>query len=83
VAGCESATNDTRQAAQVLVAALPEGRTLHISGCSKGCAYPQPADFTFVGTHSGYDLVRNGRAKDVAAVHGLHLAAARAHMLLA
>jgi precorrin-3B synthase len=83
VLGCESATNDTRQAAQMLLAALPEGRTLHVSGCSKGCAYPQPADFTFVGTHSGYDLVRNGRAKDVALVQGLQLAAARAHMLLA
>jgi len=83
VSGCDSAASDTRQAAQLLLAALPEGRTLHVSGCAKGCAHPRPADFTFVGTPAGYDFVHNGQAKDVALLHGLDLAAARAQMLSA
>jgi len=39
-------------------------RTIHISGCSKGCAHPGPAALTVVGTPEGCALVANGTARD-------------------
>jgi precorrin-3B synthase len=78
--GCASATVDTRQDADALQSALPPLATLHVSGCPKGCAHPGSADFTLVGTASGYDLVRNGRAGDAPASRGLTLTEARAHL---
>jgi precorrin-3B synthase len=45
--------------------ALPEGDgiALHVSGCAKGCAYPQAAPLTIVGTEQGCGLVRDGTAR--------------------
>lgn len=59
---CASATVDTHRLARALA-----GKTatpLHISGCSKGCAYPRPAALTLVGRDGAFDLVRAGRPWD-------------------
>jgi precorrin-3B synthase len=39
-------------------------RTIHISGCAKGCAHPAAATLTIVGTPDGAALVANGSARD-------------------
>jgi precorrin-3B synthase len=63
--GCPQARGDTRSLARRLVAELPEGFVLHVSGCRKGCAHPKPAHAVLVATSSGrYDLILNGRAGD-------------------
>jgi precorrin-3B synthase len=43
---------------------LDANSTIHVSGCSKGCAHPLPAALTIVGSSSGCGLVRNGTARD-------------------
>lgn len=45
--------------------ALPQGDgiALHVSGCAKGCAHPQAAPLTIVGTAQGCGLVRDGTAR--------------------
>jgi precorrin-3B synthase len=42
----------------------PKGVTLHVSGCSKGCAHPGKAPVTLVGCGYHYDVVFNGTAGD-------------------
>lgn len=67
---CASATVETRllarQLAPLLVgtARLGGPRTLHISGCAKGCARAQAADLTLVGRDGTFDIVRAGTARD-------------------
>lgn len=64
---CCSARADTRRDARVLAAALepyPEIRSVHVSGCPKGCARSEPADLVLVACDNGYGLVRNGTASD-------------------
>jgi precorrin-3B synthase len=48
-------------------ALLPEGEgvALHLSGCAKGCAHSQSTALTLVATGRGYDVVVNGRARDI------------------
>jgi precorrin-3B synthase len=62
---CSSAMLPTRQiAAQVVEAAgvlLDGSIDIHLSGCTKGCAHPEPAELTFVGPDR---LVVGGRAGD-------------------
>jgi precorrin-3B synthase len=41
-----------------------EGRTIHVSGCAKGCAQAAPAALTVVGTAEGCALIANGSTKD-------------------
>jgi precorrin-3B synthase len=41
-----------------------DGVILHLSGCSKGCARPEPTALTIVAGEAGYSLVPNGRAGD-------------------
>jgi precorrin-3B synthase len=41
-----------------------DGIVLHVSGCAKGCAHPNEAPLTVVGTERGCGIVRNGRAQD-------------------
>jgi precorrin-3B synthase len=77
---CAAGVTDTRRDVLTLLPHLPAGATLHVSGCTKGCAHPAPADFTFVGTASGYDLVRRGRTNDPPVAQRLSLAAAGALM---
>ncbi|KFG70209.1 precorrin-3B synthase [Microvirga sp. BSC39] len=49
---------------------LRQGATLHVSGCTKGCAHPGRADLTLVGRHGGrYDIVPNGSTRDAASLH--------------
>jgi precorrin-3B synthase len=39
------------------------GVLLHISGCPKGCAHPQPAALTLIGTPQGCGVVHHGSAR--------------------
>jgi precorrin-3B synthase len=65
---CRSGCHETRAFALTLLrplgARLSAGATLHVSGCSKGCALDGPADFTVV---HGFDGARLGLRTDVAA----------------
>jgi len=38
--------------------------TLHVSGCSKGCARSAPADLVLVGAGDSYRVVRTGTVRD-------------------
>jgi len=62
--GCASGHIPAREMAAALARHLPPGQNLHVSGCSKGCAHPRPADLTLVGQPDGIGLVINGRAGD-------------------
>ncbi len=62
---CKNANTDTRRDAQYFADTFGgslDGRSLHISGCEKGCARHTSASFTFVGRGGHYDLIRNGSA---------------------
>lgn len=69
--GCPQASVETRALARRLAAVLPHEKTLHVSGCAKGCANQAPADLTLVGRNGRFDLVRRGRAGDTPARYGL------------
>ncbi len=77
---CPSGAAETRLAAAALAPAVAgaDGVVLHVSGCAKGCARPQPTAVTLVGNRGGYDLVLDGRADAAPIRGGLGLAAARA-----
>ena len=60
--GCPQASVETRALARHLATTLPKDKTLHVSGCAKGCAHPAPADLTLVGRNGRFDLIRRGRA---------------------
>ena len=68
--GCLQAHQPTRDLARRLAPHMPDG-TLHISGCTKGCAHPGAAQTTLVATPQGFDLIRNGSAADTPAQRGL------------
>jgi sulfite reductase beta subunit-like hemoprotein len=53
---CSSAWGETRALARRLSARLAPDRTLHVSGCSKGCASSEPADITIVHAADGCKL---------------------------
>ena len=57
---CSSASVAAPQDALSLVG-LTSG-LVHVSGCTKGCAHPRPARFTFTGRDGFYDLIENGKA---------------------
>ncbi len=76
--GCASGSVPAAADARLLAAALPTGLTLHVSGCAKGCAHPEPAAVTLVGRDGLYDLVEHGRAGDPPARFGLAVEAAAA-----
>lgn len=67
---CPQACSETRSLARQLAAFVPEGATLHVSGCAKGCACSRRA-VTLVATASGFGLIPNGTASDHAVVTGL------------
>jgi precorrin-3B synthase len=69
--GCPQASVETRALARRLAANLPQDKTLHVSGCTKGCAHAAPADLTLIGRDSRFDLVRRGRTWDAPVLHGL------------
>jgi precorrin-3B synthase len=62
---------------------LDEGATIHISGCTKGCAQAAAAALTVVGTPEGAALIADGSPRDrayaVAPTHEL-LAAITAYL---
>ncbi|WP_299724301.1 precorrin-3B synthase [uncultured Tateyamaria sp.] len=66
---CAAATVETRLIARILAARYPG--TLHISGCSKGCAHPRPAATTVVGCDGTFDLVEQGHPWDQPRQRGL------------
>lgn len=61
---CPQASVETRALAARLCGRLAPGRSLHVSGCAKGCAHPRAADVTLVGRGGAFDLVRNGTPWD-------------------
>lgn len=60
--GCLQALAATRPLATALAPHVPTGKTLHVSGCAKGCAHPGPADYTLVATTTGYAPLHNATA---------------------
>jgi len=69
--GCLQAAQPTRALARLLAPHLPEGTILHVSGCSKGCAHPGPTNFTLKAQAGGFDLIRDGHARDLPLRWGL------------
>lgn len=67
---CAASHIETRALAQRIAPHL-NGKSLHISGCTKGCARPRTADVALVGQHSGFDLVLNGCSWDEPVLRGL------------
>jgi precorrin-3B synthase len=62
---CTAAQIPTRGLAPAIAAAARlDGRTIHVSGCSKGCAHAAPTDLTIVGVNGRCGIVPNGRAQD-------------------
>lgn len=61
---CPQALGDTRNLARSLAPHLPADRSLHVSGCAKGCAHPTACDLTLTATLTGYRLIHQGRAAD-------------------
>lgn len=64
---CASGYYQTKANAERLVFIAPElldgSMVVHLSGCAKGCAHPQPA-LSIVGAQDGYHLILNGKASD-------------------
>jgi precorrin-3B synthase len=64
---CCSTLADTRRDARLLaaaIAAFSDIRSVHVSGCPKGCARSEPADLVIVAQDNGYGVIRNGTASD-------------------
>ena len=69
--GCLQSAQPTRALARSLAPHLPYGAVLHVSGCSKGCAHAGPAVLTLTAQAKGFDLIRDGRARDLPQRRGL------------
>ena len=69
--GCPQALGPTRDVARLLSTHMPAGKTLHVSGCRKGCARPGASDVTVVAANDGFDLVTGGAAWDEPRQRGL------------
>lgn len=69
--GCLQAAQPTRALARSLAPHLPDGIVLHVSGCSKGCAHPGPTALTLTAQAEGFDLIRDGHARDLPLRWGL------------
>ncbi|AKR50006.1 MULTISPECIES: precorrin-3B synthase [Acetobacter] len=61
-AGCAQAEGETQALAKKLAHGLKAEESLHVSGCSKGCAHPAKASWTVVAAQNGYGLICNGTA---------------------
>lgn len=66
---CPQAQVETRAVARALAPKVLG--SLHVSGCSKGCARMGTADVTLVGNNGRFDLVKQGRAGDEPCQRGL------------
>lgn len=71
--GCLQALASTRDLATALASHVPQGKTLHVSGCAKSCAMPTPADYALVATTNGFAPLHNATA--AARPHNTHSAA--------
>ncbi len=70
--GCSHAHADSLADAAMFAAVLsPTVTSLHVSGCTKGCARSESAAITLTAQQGGYDLVRNGKAGDPPSQTGL------------
>lgn len=67
---CTASQVKTRAIAKSIAPHL-NGKSLHISGCSKGCARPRVADVVLVGQQGGFDLVLNGCSWDEPVLRGI------------
>lgn len=77
--GCTQAAAPTRELAHALAPLVPPSHTLHVSGCSKGCAHPNAA-LTLVATPAGFDLIQHGTAASPPDARNLNPAAIAAHL---
>ncbi|HLZ06011.1 MAG TPA: precorrin-3B synthase [Bradyrhizobium sp.] len=68
---CPQAFAETRGLAATLGPHVPPDIRLHVSGCAKGCAHPATSAVTLVGTPDGFDIVRDGSARDVPMMRGI------------
>ncbi|MDE3059995.1 MAG: hypothetical protein KGJ06_03175 [Pseudomonadota bacterium] len=63
---CSSAKGETRALAEVVAGHFPDlaasGHVVHISGCTKGCAYSRNADVIIVAVAGAYHLACDARA---------------------
>jgi precorrin-3B synthase len=80
--GCLQAAQPTRALARSLARQLPDGAVLHVSGCAKGCAHAGPAVLTLTAQAGGFDLIHNGRARDIPRRRGLTAEFLAAHPAL-
>jgi precorrin-3B synthase len=80
--GCLQAAQPTRALARSLAPYLPDGAVLHVSGCAKGCAHPGPAALTLTAHSGGFDLIRDGHARDLPLRSGLTAEYLSAHPAL-
>lgn len=62
---CAQGLRKTHSLGRTLAPFLGPGQTLHISGCTRGCAHPHPAPLTITGQKDGYALIRDGKADDL------------------
>jgi precorrin-3B synthase len=75
---CPEAHSETRAVAASLAPHVAPETCLHVSGCAKGCAHPNASEITLVGTPGGFDLVRDGSARDGPVRRGLSISEVRA-----
>ncbi|MEQ1615396.1 MAG: precorrin-3B synthase [Hyphomicrobiaceae bacterium] len=68
---CAQALGETRALARRLAPSASKGRSLHVSGCAKGCASASAKSVTIIATAAGYDIVENGIASDPPVATGL------------
>lgn len=69
---CASGSTPVPEDAAALATAFApfaaHGLKAHVSGCTKGCAYPDAADLTLVADHGRYDVVLRGGPHDRPAI---------------
>ena len=81
--GCEHGSVDTLNDAALLAKyGRFGGASVHVSGCSKGCAHRGASAYTLVGEAGRYNLVRNASTKDAPLLRGLTISELVAHSAL-
>lgn len=68
---CPQAMGETRTLSKILAPHLRAKQTLHVSGCTKGCANPRTVPLTVTAQADGYALIRDGNAGDIPEYSGL------------
>jgi precorrin-3B synthase len=67
--GSTPTLTDAADVAQAFRPFAEGGRSAHVSGCTKGCARPGPADLTLVGRDGLYGAIVGGAPGDEPAMH--------------